>query len=165
MVNSFVMIFTFFLSLPPLFMRRNRIFLHLLTFFIISSATITLTIGLLIWFSTLETHKNLSPIWNAAPQLTQSMLQFKFQCCGYSNPALFIKDKTCPTASVAAQLGPCMTPFGVFANQFLDVVFTTFFGFVAIDVMFLLATLCLVKDRKEKERYKLIDEKKSFPGL
>ena len=164
MVNSFIMIFAFLLSLPALAMRRNRLLLQLVAFLIISSAITTLTIGLLIWFSTLQTHVNLAPIWNASPQLTQSMLQFKFQCCGYNNPALFVKDKTCPTASVAAQLGPCMTPFGVFANQFLDVVFTTFFGFVAVDVMFLLSTLCVIKDRKEKERYKFIDEKRGYLG-
>ena len=53
-----------------------------------------------------------------------------------------------------------MVPFGVFANRFLDIVFTTFFGFVAVDVMLLLSSLCLIKDRKEKERYRFIDEKR-----
>lgn len=88
------------------------------------------------------------------------MLQSKFQCCGYSNPSLFVKDETCSNAAAAARMGPCMVPFGVFANQFLDIVFTTFFGFVAVDVMLLLSSLCLIKDRKEKERYRFIDEKR-----
>ena len=55
-----------------------------------------------------------------------------------------------------------MVPFGAFANQFLDVVFTTFFGFVAVDMMLLLSVLCLIKDRKEKERYRFIDEKRGY---
>ncbi|RMZ83782.1 hypothetical protein DV738_g1069, partial [Chaetothyriales sp. CBS 135597] len=159
------MMLCFLISLPAAFLPRNRFFLHLVTFLIIVTATITLAIGLNIWFSTLETHKNLTPIWNASSPVTQSMLQFKFKCCGYSNPALFIKDQTCPSAKVAADLGPCFTPFGAFANQFLDIVFTTFFGFVAIDFIFLLATLCLIKDRKEKERYKLIDEKRGVGSI
>ncbi|RMZ90039.1 hypothetical protein DV736_g2745, partial [Chaetothyriales sp. CBS 134916] len=152
MINAFIMMFGFLLSLPALLLPRNRLFLHLLTIIIIASAIITLAIGLDIWFSTLETHRNLAPIWSSSPPVTQSILQFKFQCCGYSNPALFVEDQTCPTAKVAAQLGPCVTPFGVFANQFLDVVFTTFFGFVVSDVLFLLTALCVIKDRKEKER-------------
>lgn len=58
-----------------------------------------------------------------------------------------------------------MIPFGRFANQFLDIVFTSFFGFVAIDVMTLLAAMCLITDRKEKERYRLIDEKRGYGSI
>lgn len=151
---------TFLLSLPALFTRRNRFFLILHAWGVVACALLTLVIGLVIWFSTLQTHKNLAPIWNNQPALVQSMLQSKFQCCGYSNPSLFVKDETCSNAAAAARMGPCMVPFGVFANQFLDIVFTTFFGFVAVDVMLLLSSLCLIKDRKEKERYRFIDEKR-----
>ena len=38
-------------------------------------------------------------------------------------------------------------------------VFTGAFGIVGIDVVFVLATAMLLKDRKEKERYRGIDEK------
>ena len=71
-------------------------------------------------------------------------------------------DTTCVSAATAARLGPCVTPFSVFANRFLGVVFTSFFGFVAVDVMLLLAALCLINDRKERERYRLIDEKSGY---
>ena len=93
------------------------------------------------------------------------MLQSRFNCCGYDNPALFVKDATCTSAATAANLGGCEVPFGSFANQFLDVVFTAFFGFVAIDMLTLLAALCLITDRKEKERYRLIDEKRGYGGI
>ena len=46
-----------------------------------------------------------------------------------------------------------------------DKVFTVFFGFVAVDFMTLLSLLCLIKDRKEKERYRLIDQKKGYAGF
>ena len=140
----------FLLSLPAFFMRRNRTYLKLHAWGIVIAALLTLAIGIDIWVSTLQTHKNLAPIWNAQTPAIQTMLQQKFQCCGFSNPALFVKDNTCVTAATAARLGPCVVPFGAFANRFLDVVFTTFFGFVAVDGMLLLATLCLIKDRKEK---------------
>lgn len=90
------------------------------------------------------------------------MLQYKFQCCGYSDSAVFVKDTVCQSVGVAAQLGPCVVPFSSFADRFLDLVFTAFFGFVAVDVILLLSALCLMKDRKEKVRYKLIDEKAGF---
>ena len=165
MVNAFIMFATFCLAIPALFRRRNFLFLQLHVVGIIIAALLTLIIGLIIWFSTLETHINLAPIWNKQTPLVQSMLQFKFECCGYNNPALFVKDATCPSAAVAARLGPCMVPFGAFANQFLDVVFTTFFGFVAVDMMLLLSVLCLIKDRKEKERYRFIDERKGYSTM
>ncbi|KAJ9603473.1 hypothetical protein H2200_012251 [Cladophialophora chaetospira] len=163
MVNSIIMFVTFLLSVPAFFLKRNRTYLKLHAWGVVIAAALTLAIGIEIWFSTLQTKKNLLPIWNAQPASIQIMLQQKFQCCGYSNVALFTKDPvTCDSAATAARLGPCITPFGVFANRFLDIVFTTFFGFVAVDMMLLLAALCLIKDRKEKERYRLIDEKRGF---
>ncbi|OAP61119.1 hypothetical protein AYL99_03320 [Fonsecaea erecta] len=161
-VNSIIMFITFLLSVPALFMPRNRTFLKIHAAGIVVAALLTLAVGLDIWYSTLQTKKNLAPIWNAQSPAIQTMLQTKFQCCGYSNPSLFVKDQTCASAATAARLGPCVTPFSTFANRFLDVVFTTFFGFVAVDMMLLLAGLCLIKDRKEKERYRLIDEKRGF---
>jgi hypothetical protein len=163
MVNSIIMFVAFLFSLPAFFMQRNRTYLKLHVAGVTVAALLTLAIGIDIWYSTLQTKKNLAPIWNGQPAQTQIMLQQHFQCCGYSNPTLFTKDDTtCVNAATAARLGPCETPFGVFANRFLDVVFTTFFGFVAVDVMLLLAALCLIKDRKEKERYRLIDEKRGW---
>jgi hypothetical protein len=165
MVNSFVMFFVFALSLPALFRPRNFLFLQLHALGIVMAALLTLIIGLIIWFQTLETHNNLAPIWNKQTPFVQSMLQFKFTCCGYRNPALFVQDQTCPNSATAARLGPCMVPFGVFANQFLDVVFTTFFGFVAVDMILLLSVLCVIKERREKERYRFIDEKRGYSTL
>jgi len=163
MINSIIMFVTFLLSLPAIFLRRNRTYLKLHAAGIIVAALLTLAIGIDIWFSTLQTKKNLAPIWNAQTPAIQIMLQQKFQCCGYSNPALFVKDtSTCVSAATAARLGACITPFSVFANRFLDVVFTTFFGFVAVDMMLLLSALCLIRDRKERERYRLIDEKRGY---
>lgn len=161
-IDAILMFTTFLLSLPALFMRRNRIFLVLHACGVVACAVLTLVIGLVIWYSTLQTRQNFAPVWNSQPALVQSLLQFKFECCGYSNPSLFVKDTTCPTAVVAARLGPCEVPFGTYANQFLDIVFTSFFGFVAVDAMLLLSAMCLIKDRQEKARYRFIDEKRGM---
>jgi hypothetical protein len=71
----------------------------------------------------------------------------------------FVVDTTCPNALVAAaQLG-CVTPFSQEANSFLDLVFTGAFGIVGIDAVLVILTAIVLKDRKEKERYRFIDEK------
>lgn len=110
------------------------------------------------------------------------MLQWKFQCCGYedvvasagnavggtnatSGVGSFIQDGFCRNVADAVRHGGCVGPFSVFANKFLDVVFTTFFGFVAVDMIVLLSVLCVLKERKEEERYVLIDEKSRFGGI
>jgi len=121
----------------------------------------TLIIGLTIWFETLKTRRVLSDIWNVQPATTQSLLQQQFNCCGYANSTSppFVTDSACPNALAAAAQVGCVTPFSKYANLFLDVVFTGAFGIVGVDVVFVLATAMLLKDRKEKERYRGIDEK------
>lgn len=68
-------------------------------------------------------------------------------------------DTTCPNALVAAAQGGCVAPISTFANSFLDIIFTGAFGIVGIDVLFIISTAILLKDRKEKARYRHIDEK------
>lgn len=159
MINSGLMFFAFLISLPAIFRKRSIFLLQLHAWLIVAAALFTLGIGLEIWFSTLQARRNLAPVWNRQTTFVQSMLQFKFKCCGYDDPTVFIKDGTCPNAADAARHGLCMPPFSLFANQFLDIVFTTFFGFVAVDMMVLLSVLCVIKERKEQIRYQFIDEK------
>ena len=54
----------------------------------------------------------------------------QFNCCGYLDSTNFTPDMTCPTADVAAQKVGCVGPFSNYANNFLNIVFTTMFGFV-----------------------------------
>ena len=75
----------------------------------------------------------------------------------------FVQDNTCTNSLVAASLQGCVTPFSNFANNYLDVVFTAVFGIAALDILLLLSAACLFKDRKERERFKLIDAKSDVP--
>jgi len=167
MINAFVIFGAVLIAIPALFLPqpRFRFFLTAHTYLVMGSALFTLAIGLDIWFSTLKTKANFKPVFTSQTTYIQSMLQYKFQCCGYDNATLFVQDTTCTSAAVAAKLGGCVTPFSTYANKFLDVVFTTFFGFVAVDAMLLLSAFCLMKDRREKERYKLIDEKSNWGAI
>lgn len=71
----------------------------------------------------------------------------------------FVVDTTCPNALVAAAQGGCVAPLASYANNFLDIIFTGAFGIVGVDVALIIMTAILLKDRKEKERYRHIDEK------
>ncbi|ETN42305.1 uncharacterized protein HMPREF1541_04246 [Cyphellophora europaea CBS 101466] len=159
LTNSIIMFGIFLVSLPAIFIKTSRTWLIVHAWGVVVTTFITLGIGLRIWFDTLETHKNLEPVWNKQEEFVQSLLQVRFSCCGYNNPSLFIRGQTCPTATIAAQLGPCTIPFSSFANHFLDVVFTASFGFCAINMLLLLATMCLIKDRKDRKRFRKIEMK------
>jgi hypothetical protein len=47
-----------------------------------------------------------------------------------------------------------------FSNVFVDNIFTAAFGMVGVDVALIMAIACLLKDRKERERFRHIDEKR-----
>jgi len=159
--NAVMIFFTFLMTVPAIVMPMTRGWLKFGGYLTVVCAVFTMIIGLDIWFETLKSRKNLSNIWNVQPASTQSLLQQKFTCCGYANSTSppFAVDSTCPNALVAAAQVGCVGPFSKEANNFLDIIFTGAFGIVGIDVALILSTAMLLKDRKEKERYRHIDEK------
>ncbi|KAH8800054.1 tetraspanin [Hyaloscypha sp. PMI_1271] len=160
--NSVLVFFTFLVSVPAMVAPMTRGWLKFHGYLVVVCAIFTMLIGLTIWFDTLKTRQNLSDIWNAQPSTTQSLLQQRFNCCGYNNatsPPFFVPDSTCPNPLAAAANIGCVTPFVNFANTFLDTIFTGAFGIVGVDVALILTVAMLLKDRKEKERYRHIDEK------
>jgi len=159
--NAVMVFFTFLMTVPAIVMPMTRGWLKFGGYLTVVCAIFTMIIGLDIWFETLKSRKNLSNIWNAQPASTQSLLQTKFNCCGYANSTSppFVMDNVCPNAEAAAAQVGCVSPFSKEANSFLDIIFTGAFGIVGIDVALILATAMLLKDRKEKERYRHIDEK------
>lgn len=97
------------------------------------------------------------------PQLISS----QFDCCGYFNytsPA-FVTDATCPSPAAAALLTGCAASIASFSNVFVDDIFTAVFGIAALDGVLVLATACLLKDRKERERFRYIDSKSQFSSF
>jgi hypothetical protein len=144
---------------------NHRSILRFHGYAVVFCALFTMSIGLVIWFDTLKTRSNMGALWARQTPHVQSLLQQKFQCCGYLSATSppFILDNTCTNSLVAASLQGCVTPFSNFANIYLDVVFTALFGIAALDVMLLLSVASLFKDRKERERFKLIDAKSDIP--
>ncbi len=143
----------------------HRTILRFHGYAVIFCATFSLVIGLVIWFETLKTRSNMGALWAQQTPHVQSLLQQRFQCCGYLSATSppFVPDNTCTNSLVAASLQGCITPFSNFANNYLNIVFTAVFGIAALDILLVLSAACLFKDRKERERFKLIDSKSDMP--
>jgi len=159
--NAVLVFVTFVASIPAIVIPTIRGWLKLHGYLAVVCALYTMILGLTIWFETLKQRKNLGDLWAQQPATTQSLLQQSLKCCGYANSTSppFVVDNVCTNSLVAVNLGGCVSPFSTFANNYLDVVFTAAFGIVGIDVLLILSTAILLKDRKEKERYRHIDEK------
>ncbi|KAF2116714.1 tetraspanin [Lophiotrema nucula] len=166
-VNSIFVFVTFLLSLPALFLPHNRGWLRAQGWLVVFCATFTLGLGLSVWVGTLQTRRGLSVIWGRESPLVQSLLQQKFNCCGYFNSTTppFVQDSTCINSLVAAQKGGCIGQFSSFASRYLDIIFTAAFGIVGIDVILVLCVAMVLKYRQEQERYRHIDEKNGLGGL
>ncbi|KAF1939148.1 tetraspanin [Clathrospora elynae] len=166
-VNAIFVFVTFLLSLPALFLPTNRGWLRTTGWLVVACGTFTLGLGIAIWVETLQTRKNLNVIWGRESPLIQSLLQQKFDCCGYVNSTTppFVTDSTCINTLVAAQKGGCIGKFSSHANVYLDQIFTAAFGIVGIDFILVLCIAMVLKFRMEQERYRHIDEKNGGGGL
>ncbi|KAI4866335.1 hypothetical protein F4820DRAFT_261141 [Hypoxylon rubiginosum] len=164
-VNA-VFIFATFLATIPALATNNRSWLKLAAFMVVADAIFTLGIGVDLWVLTLKMKDEYFEIWTSQSPHVQDLMQTAFSCCGYlnsSSPA-FVTDQTCPSPAAAALMRGCSTPLNSFGNTFVDNIFTAMFGMVGIDVVLVMATACLLKDRKERERFRHIDEKSGARG-
>ncbi|KAK7969366.1 hypothetical protein PG996_002197 [Apiospora saccharicola] len=160
-IANAVMVFVNFALTLPALATPARGLLKTAGYMIAINAVFSLIIGLDLWITTLKTKQEFFEIWTSQTPQVQSLLQTRFQCCGYFNstsPA-FITDATCPSPAAAKLIKGCAAPLTSFTNVFVDNIFTAVFAFVGVDVLLILATACLMKDRKERERFRHIDEK------
>ncbi|KAI1755731.1 tetraspanin [Xylaria castorea] len=161
-------IFTFiaFACTLPALATNSRSWLKAAVFLVVVDAIFTLVIGLQLWILTLRIKDTFSNIWLAQNPDVQGLMQVAFNCCGYFNstsPA-FHTDSTCPSPATAALMTGCATPLSRFSNTFVDNIFTALFGVVGVDAILVVAAACLLKKRKEMERYRHIDEKSGARG-
>ncbi|KAI1392287.1 uncharacterized protein F4822DRAFT_390399 [Hypoxylon trugodes] len=159
-VNA-VFIFATFLATIPALATNNRSWLKLAGYMVVVDAIFTMAIGVDLWIITLTMKNEFLQIWTSQPPHVQDLMQTAFSCCGYfnsSSPA-FVTDSTCPSPAAAALMRGCSAPLTSFGNTFVDNIFTAVFGMVGIDAVLIMAIACVLKDRKERERYRHIDEK------
>jgi len=159
--NGALVLFTFVISLPAFALPTSRIWLKIHSWLIVVCAIFTLVLGLNEWIQTLTTRANLETVWAQHTNVTQSLLQQKFDCCGYLNSTSppFVQDSVCTNDIVAASKEGCVSAFASFAESWVGYLFTAAFGVVGMDVVLLLSAAMLNKYRKEQLRYRAIDQK------
>ncbi|KND87373.1 hypothetical protein TOPH_07990 [Tolypocladium ophioglossoides CBS 100239] len=182
-VNAAFILAAFFFTFPGL-ISPMRGWLKVGGYMITFCGLFTLCVGVYLWVMTLRVKESFFPTFVAQDPAVQQLIQksvwawtsrmkrqaprltraLQFECCGYFNhttPA-FVTDATCPSPAAAALISGCGTAISSFANVFIDNIFTAVFGMVGVDAVLILAIACLLKDRKERERYSHIDEKSGY---
>ncbi|KAK3389060.1 hypothetical protein B0T20DRAFT_93443 [Sordaria brevicollis] len=165
-VNAVFIFVTFLLTIPGV-ITPARGWLKMGGWMTTVCGLFSLILGLYLWILTLKTKEDFAPLYFQQTPEIQQLMQSAFQCCGYFNstsPA-FITDDICSSPAAAALMRPCATPITSFANILVDNIFTAVFGMVGIDVVLIMATACLLKERKERERFRHIDEKSGVVGF
>jgi len=164
-INAIFFFVTFVTTIPAI-ATHSRGWLKISAGFVAVTSTISLVLGLYIWILTLKTKNDFIDLWKAQTPQIQDLMQTTFTCCGYfnsSSPA-FVTNPTCPSPAAAAIMRGCAIPIASFANIFVDDIFTAIFGMTGVGGVLTLATACLYKDRKERERFAYIDRKNGNLG-
>jgi small-conductance mechanosensitive channel len=162
-VNGILILVAFVLTLPGMWLPA-RGWLKLTSAAVTGCGLFSLILGIYVWVMTLRFRRAFEGIYMEQTPETHSLFQTTFSCCGYINstsPA-FVTDSVCPSPAAAALAPGCAGSISNFSNTFMDQIFTALFGFVGIDALFVVAIACLLKDRKERERYRYIDEKTGY---
>ncbi|KOS19967.1 hypothetical protein ESCO_005706 [Escovopsis weberi] len=164
LANAGLVIAVFVLTIPGLLSSGRRTLLKTGAYAVTTCALFTLAVGLYVWYQTLRIQETFAPTYYAQDARVHSLIQTSFNCCGYwdSKSPMFVTDDTCPSPAAAALLRGCAPFVSSYANNYMNLIFTALFGMVGIDVLLVLAIACLLSTRKERERYRLIQEKSGF---
>jgi len=177
LVLGIFFIVTFLISMVAMIRKNNGITgFIVLNWALVLDAIVTLIVGTVVWFYTLEETTNYYSVWKAASADTRVDLQDMFQCCGYNAPndTVEIRDGTfCSSQDFVNSLYNATTPTNnacIFlvtgsTDVTLNQIFTSVYGFMAVVVCLFLATLCVIKTRTEKERFRKIDAKRGGGGF
>jgi hypothetical protein len=130
-----------------------------------------IVIGSFIWFYTLQERNNFDVLFTGLSAAQRVSIQDQLQCCGYFGVSdaeiggSYCQNSTFVQTSIASAANFCVDPITDYADRSLNAAFTTVFGFMAIIICLLLASLCVIKKRLEDERFKKIDAKRGGSGF
>jgi len=167
-------IITFLISVVAIAQRNHStVGLVILNYALLLDAMGIIVIGTIVWWYTLQERVNYHQLWLQVSSTTRITLQDQFQCCGYfdGSDLAEIGGKFCVSQSFVNSLATdnlnrfCVAPITSFADSTLNSIFTTVYGFMAIVICLMLATLCVIRKRQEDERFKKIDAKRGGQGF
>jgi len=174
MILGIALCTTFLVSLGAV-VQRNHITIGfvILNWFLIVDAIMVLAVGSLIWFFSLRQRSEFHTRWIALSDQDKLTLQDQFHCCGYFNATdnQVIGGQFCVSQDFANSLAVnvtsnfCVTPVTLFTDYTLENTFTTIYGYMAVVLSLLVASLCVIKKREEEERFKKIDAKRGGGGF
>jgi len=174
MILGIALCTTFLVSLGAV-VQRNHVTVGfvILNWFLIVDAIMVVVVGSMIWFFSLRQRSEFHTKWLALSDNDKITLQDQFKCCGYFNATddPVIGGTFCTSQSFANSLDVnvttnfCVTPVTLFTDYTLENTFTTIYGYMAIVLSLLIASLCVIKKRQEEERFKRIDAKRGGGGF
>jgi len=173
MVVGIALSATFLVSLGAV-VQRNHVTIGfvILNWFLIVDALLVTTVGTIIWFFSLRQRNEFQKSWTALPPADRITLQDEFSCCGYFTAAdAEIGGSFCQNTTFTQGLNStitsnfCVSRITAFTDYALENTFTTIYGFMAVVLSLLVASLCVIKKRQEEERFKKIDAKRGGRGF
>jgi len=169
LILGIALLITFFISIGAIVQRNHvTIGLVILNWALVLDVLGILIIGTFVWFFTLMERNNFHKAFQETTPQNRIAIQDKFHCCGYFNTTdlLEVGGNTCSSQQAAQSLNStCVNPITSSADVTLNDIFTTIYGFMAIVLALLLASLCVIKKRQEDERFKKIDAKRGGRGF
>jgi len=174
LVLGIALVLTFALSVVAIIQKNHVTFgLVALNYALVLDAIGIIIIGSFVWFFTLQERANFRVRWLDLTPAKRIAIQDKFNCCGYflGNDTAEIGGNFCTSNDFALSLNTsiaanfCVTPITSYADMTLNNVFTTIYGYMAVIICLLLASICVIKKRQEDERFKRIDAKRGGRGF
>jgi len=177
LILGIIFIITFLISMVAMIRKNNSITgFIVLNWALVLDAIVVLIVGTAVWFYTLKQRANYYDVWQAASPDTRVALQDMFGCCGYYAPndtaeirtGTFCKSQDFVNSLYNATVtttNACINPVNAAAEVTLNQIFTPVYGFMAVVICLFLATLCVIKTKTEKERFRKIDAKRGGGGF
>ncbi|KAF9459365.1 tetraspanin Pls1 family [Collybia nuda] len=170
MILGIALLITFAISVVAV-VQKNHVTMGfvVLNYALLIDAIGIVIIGTFVWFFTLQERANFHTLWLEATRETRIKLQDQLRCCGYFNATdqVEIGGAFCQSPEFVSGLltnlttNFCVTPITSFADMTLNNVY----GFMAVVLCLLLASLCVIKKKQEDERFKKIDAKRGGRGF
>lgn len=167
LVLGIMFLITFLASLFAITQRKPLTTgMKVLNSLLVVDSLAVLVIGSIIWFYSLREPTNYNKVWLATPSTSQIQLQDQFQCCGYNNgTSIAVGGSFCADSNTASTQIGCMTALTHAADYTINNIFTSIYGFMAITLSLIMASLCHINKRIEEDRFRRIDEKRGGKGF
>ncbi|CAG8568938.1 2508_t:CDS:2 [Cetraspora pellucida] len=129
---------------------------------IIITMLIILAFGAKIWFKTLDSQKFVTSTWIGWDNNTKAIFEDQLSCCGWDFPlSNGVISKVCPNLRIAnsTSISGCKIPLTKSVDMTSRILFTSLFGFIALDLLTILSVSVLMNVRKIEERLCKIEKK------